>query len=252
MGMRRVLPTGANFLLLNGAQKLGLEVHGQFADFIEKHGSTFGNSQQSVLSLIGAGERAFDIAKQFALDQRRHQRTAIDRDERLVVERPGVMNGARHHFLAGAALAENQDGVGTVGGFGDDAVELLHLRRAADDSAVTLLGLELLAQHAVFTFELEVVGDALEQKLEFIDAEGFGHVLVSAILHGLDGRLHRAIAGHHDDEGFGTLGLDVAESLQAARARQTQIEQNGIDGLVLQKAVGMFGGIGDMGDEAQR
>ena len=218
MGMRRVLPTGTNLLFLNGPQEFGLEVDGQLADFVEKHGSAFGDGQKSVLGLIGAGERSFDVAEQFALNQRGHERAAIDGDERLVVEWSGVMNGARHHFLAGAALAENQHGMRTVGGFGDDAVELFHLGGAADDAAIALLGLELLAQHAVFAFQLEVVGDALEQKLEFVDTEGFGHVLVGAIFHGLHSGLHCAIAGNHDDESFGTLGLDMAESLQAARA----------------------------------
>src|SRR5271169_3006262 len=161
---------GANFLFLNGAQKFGLEVDGKLANFVKKHGSALGDRQQSVLSLIGAGERAFDIAEQLALDQRGHERAAVDGDERLVVERPGVVNRARHHFLAGAALSQNQDRVGTVGGFGDDAVELLHFRGTADDAAIALLGLELLAQHTVFSFQLEVIGYALQQELEFIDA----------------------------------------------------------------------------------
>ena len=145
-----------NFLFLNRAQEFGLEVDGKLADFVEKHSATFGDGEQSFLGLIGAGEGAFDIAEEFALDQRGHQRTAVDGDERLVVERSGVVNGARDHFFAGAAFAENQHRVGAVGGFGDDAVELLHLRGAADDAAVTLLGFELLAQHAVFGFQLEV------------------------------------------------------------------------------------------------
>ena len=71
------------------------------------------------------------------------------------------------------------------------------------------------------------------------------------MLHGLHGRLHRAVARHHDHESFGALGFDMAESLEAARAGQAQIEQNGVDALGLQQAIGMLGGIGDMGDEAQ-
>src|SRR5712691_5036294 len=33
----------ANFLFLNSSQKLGLQINGKFADFVEKHGSTFGD-----------------------------------------------------------------------------------------------------------------------------------------------------------------------------------------------------------------
>src|SRR5713101_5957974 len=59
-------PDRANFLFLNGAQNLSLEVDGKFADFIEKHSSTLRNGQQSVLGLIGPSERPLDIAKQLA------------------------------------------------------------------------------------------------------------------------------------------------------------------------------------------
>jgi hypothetical protein len=161
------------------------------------------------------------------------------------------MNRARHHFLSGAAFSENQHGMGAVRGFGDDAVELLHLGSAADEAAVALLGLQFLAQNAVFGLQLEVVGDALQQQLEFVNAEGFGDVFVGAVLHGLHRRLHRAVAGHDDHQGFRTLGLDLAESFQAACAGQAQIEQNGIDGLGLQQAKGVLGGIGDVGVEAE-
>src|ERR1700686_4987090 len=172
----------ANFFFLNGPQKLGLQVDRKFAHLVKKYGSTFGDGEQPVLGLIRARERAFDVAKQLAFDQRGHQRAAIDRDERFVMERPGVVNGARDHFLAGAALAQNQHRMGAVGGFGDNAVELLHFGRAADDSAVTLFGLKLLAQYAVFGFQLEVVRHPLQQELKFVDAEGFGDVVVRTIL----------------------------------------------------------------------
>ena len=152
---------GTNFFFLNGAQEFGLEVDGKLADFVEKNGSAFGDGEQSFLGLIGAGEGAFDIAEQFALNQRGDERAAVDGNKRLVVERSGVMNGARDHFLAGTAFSEDQHGMGAVGGLGDDAVKLLHLGSAADDAAVPLLGFELLAQHAVFGFQLEVIGDAL-------------------------------------------------------------------------------------------
>ena len=136
-------------------------------------------ASKSVLGLIGASERAFHVAKQLAFDQRGHERTAVDGNERLVVEWPGVMNRASYHFLAGTALAQNQHWVRTVGGLGDDAVELFHFRSATDDAAVALFRLELLAQHAVFGFKLEMIRYALQQQLQFIDAEGFGHVFVT-------------------------------------------------------------------------
>jgi hypothetical protein len=91
---------------------------------------------------------------QLALDQGRNQRAAVHRNKGLVAVRPGVVNRARHQLLAGAALAQNQHRVRAVRRLGDDAIKLLHLRRAANDRAEALLGLDLLAQDAVFAGEL--------------------------------------------------------------------------------------------------
>ena len=86
--------------------------------------------------------------------------------------------------------------------FGDDAVKLLDLRSAAHQATVTLPGLQLPAQHPVFGFQLEMVGDALQQQLEFVNTEGLGNVFVSALLHGLHCRLHRTVSSHDDDRSF--------------------------------------------------
>ena len=71
------------------------------------------------------------------------------------------------------------------------------------------------------------------------------------MLHGLHGRLHGAVAGHHDHESFRALRFDLAEGFEAAGAGQAEIKQNGVDALGLQHAIGMLGGIGDMGNETQ-
>ncbi len=97
-----------------------------------------------------------------------------------------------------------------------------------------------------------MVGDALQQQLEFVDVEGLGDVFVGAMLHGLQRRLHRAVAGHQDHQSLGTLRLDVAEGLQAVDAGEPQIEQNGVDAMGLQRAISLLGAVGDIGGEAQR
>ncbi|PYV72099.1 MAG: hypothetical protein DMG97_08980 [Acidobacteria bacterium] len=48
----------------------------------------------------------------------------------------------------------------TVSGLSNDPVEFVHFRCAADDAAESLPGPDLLAQHAVFCFELEMGRDA--------------------------------------------------------------------------------------------
>ena len=61
---------------------------------------------------------------------------------------PVGVDGARHQFLAGAALAQNQNRMGALGDFGEDAVELLHLAGAADHGAQPLREPQPLAQLA--------------------------------------------------------------------------------------------------------
>jgi hypothetical protein len=44
----------------------------------------------------------------------------------------------------------------------------------------------------------------------------------------------------------------AAKRVQAACAGQTQIEQDGVEGLCVEKPVSVFGGIGHRGGESQR
>ena len=37
-----------NLFFLNGAQQLGLKIHGEFSDFIQKHGAAFGDRKQAI------------------------------------------------------------------------------------------------------------------------------------------------------------------------------------------------------------
>ena len=92
---------------------------------------------------------------------------------------------------------------------GDDAVELLHLRRAADDGAEAFLALHLLAQDAVLAGELQVAEHAVQDQAQLFQVEGLGDVVVGALLHRLHRRLHAGVAGHDDDDRLRTPPLDL-------------------------------------------
>src|SRR5579863_400781 len=161
------------------------------------------------------------------------------------------MDGTSDHLFASATLAQNQDGMRAAGGFGNDAIELLHLGGAPDIKTITLPRLKFLAQHPVLSLEFEMVGNALQQDSEFVGAEWLGDVLVSAVLHRLHCRLHRAVAGDDDHERFRVLGLDPAQSFEAARARQAKIKEDGVDIVSLQQTVGVFRRVRDMSSETK-
>src|SRR5207247_3959707 len=98
---------GTDFLLLNSAQQLGLEINGKLSNLVEKYRAALGDCQQAIFGLHGSGKRSFYVAEEFAFDQGGDEGAAVHEDERLVGARSGEMNGARHHFLAGSAFPQN-------------------------------------------------------------------------------------------------------------------------------------------------
>ena len=241
-----------DFLLLNGAQQLGLQIHRQFAHFVEKHRAALGNRQQAFFGLHRAGKSSLHIAEELAFDEGGNERTTVHGNEWLVAVGTGEMDGARNDLFAGAALAEDQYGMVALGRLGDDPVEPFHLRRATDNPAEALFRFDLLPQNAVLTLQFQVAGDPFKKQLQFFYAEGLGHVVVGASFHRLHRRVHGAVAGHHDDHRIGTPLPDLAQSVEPSRPRQLQVQQHHVDALRLQLAIGVFGGIGDHAVEAER
>ena len=69
-----------------------------------------GNLEPPGLTRMRAGERAALTSKEFALDERRRQRSAVEGNELPCGPRAAAMNSPRHQFLAGARLTEQQHG----------------------------------------------------------------------------------------------------------------------------------------------
>jgi hypothetical protein len=86
---------------------------------------------------VGAGERAFAIAEQFAFQQVFRDRRAVLHDERLGAARAAIVNRARDDFLAGAGFAAQQHGVRAVQDFADQRMGLAHRRAFADQAIAT-------------------------------------------------------------------------------------------------------------------
>src|SRR5260221_4195073 len=80
--------------------------------------------QKAVLVAIGAGERAFFVAEEFALHQVFGNGAAVDGDELRLAARAAGMDQARGDFLAGA-------------GFAGDVYRRLAARQLADHVAGT-------------------------------------------------------------------------------------------------------------------
>src|SRR5580765_1570728 len=73
------------------------------------------------------------MAEQFAFEQVARNRGAVDCHERLVPARRVIVDGFGNEFLAGAALAQNQDRREGIDDLTDRFVDDLHARAGADD-----------------------------------------------------------------------------------------------------------------------
>src|SRR2546423_1853450 len=67
---------------LEHAQQLRLQLERQLADLVEEQRAAARALERAGAPAIGAGERALLVAEELALDQRRRQRCAVDREER--------------------------------------------------------------------------------------------------------------------------------------------------------------------------
>ena len=89
--------------LLEHAEQLGLQLDGDLAHLVEEERAAVGELEHAGAPLIRAGERAALVAEDLGLHQRGRDGGAVDGDERLLAPRGEVVDGARHHLLAGAA-----------------------------------------------------------------------------------------------------------------------------------------------------
>src|SRR5580658_3138233 len=53
----------ADFLFLQGAQQLGLQIERELADLVEKDGAALGRNQQTVFGAVGPGEGTLYVAE---------------------------------------------------------------------------------------------------------------------------------------------------------------------------------------------
>ena len=127
-----------HLVLLQHAQQLGLQLERHLADFVEKDDAARGSAEHAQAAAGGAGKRAFLVAEQLALGQRRGEGGAVDRDERLVAARTELVQQSGPDLFTGAGLAGDQDGTTDLGGAFDVAHNAADFRVRAEDPAIRL------------------------------------------------------------------------------------------------------------------
>jgi len=216
-----VAPHPLEHALLQHPQELDLHREGHVADLVEEQGAGLGHLEPPAAGADGPGERPLLVSEELTLQELGGDRPAVEGHEGLVAARGLVVDVARHHLLAGAGLAEDQDGRVGVRHLLDHPPHPPHRRAGAHQAAEELQGTGVAARVAV----LEVHVHLLQGVLEGLQAQRQGHPREDPL-----GQLPTRLAPglgrddqHHRDEAV--RGLDGAEALgelALARGRPQQ------------------------------
>ena len=232
------------FPALEHAQQLDLGLACQLPDLVEEQRAAIGQREEALAIVDRAGERAAHVAEQLALEQRGGQRAGIDAHHRPIRAQRGVMDGARHQLLAGAALARHQHR--RIGGRDllDGGLDALHGRARAHQVDAGLGG--------PGGARGEVMGAGIQrpahQGLDQEVVEGLAQEVVGALAH----RPHRGVpfgeGGHDHHEDVRMPAADLLEQHQPIHRLHAQVAEHQLDAAVLgERCQGLLavGGEGD-------
>ncbi len=94
--------------LLQNAQQFGLRGIRHLADLVQQKTASGSEFEAACAPIHRAGERAFLVPEDLALDQRFRNGCAVYADERLCLARAQLVQGAGYKFLSCSALAGDQ------------------------------------------------------------------------------------------------------------------------------------------------
>ena len=94
---------------LNRAQQFALELERNFADFVEEQRAAISGLKPPGAITHRAGEGAFHVPEELALEQLVRNRRAVHRDQRPLAAEASLVNAAGDDFLAGARLTQDED-----------------------------------------------------------------------------------------------------------------------------------------------
>ncbi len=220
----------AELALFQHAQQLGLGAGGHLADLVEQQRAALGQLEAAGAPLDRAGECAFFMAEDLALDQRLGNGRAVDGNKGVGLARAQVVERARHQFLAGAAFAGDEDGDVGGGDLLDETEDFAHGAGTADHGAEDAGFAEAAARHFKLDLGFALAGGVGQDGAQAGGVNRFLEEVVSAQLHGVDGQLNGAHGGedHHGEVRVESRAL-LSQLGQQADAIQTRHLQVGDD-----------------------
>jgi hypothetical protein len=126
-----------DFLVLENPQQFALQIEAGIADLVQKNGPAVGDLKKSGPGILGPGESAFDVAEQFAFDERIRNGRAVDGHEARRGPVAAVVNRPRDKLFAGTAFTMDED-IGADGGRPFDALNHVANTVGYTDQAIGL------------------------------------------------------------------------------------------------------------------
>jgi hypothetical protein len=179
--------------VLENPQHLRLESDGHLGDLVEEQRSPMCQLEAAGARRDRAGEGAFLVTEQLALEQPLRDGGGVDGDERAGAADAQVVDRARHQLLPGAALAgDDQRCVGRCHPL-DQVVHLAHRGAGADQRAETGAAVERRVEPLGGAPAGETCGDRVERRAQLVVVERLGEEVLGTELHRLDGLIDPAV-----------------------------------------------------------
>ncbi len=230
----------SHLAVLQGAQQLGLQGEGHFANLIQQQGAAVGLLEQASAVFAGAGIGAGGVAKELAFHQLAGDAAAVDDHIRSGLATALLVHGAGNQFLAGAAFALNKHRAIGVCHLADVLKQPPHHAALADD-AVKLLHCHDGAVALHFTAQAAIFQQAACREQEVVHFQRFGKKVVGALLQRLHGLLYRAKCGDDQHCRGRVQALRDGQQAQAVGAGQAQVADQQINIALLQQRLSCFG-----------
>src|SRR5262249_46402717 len=139
--------------LLEDAQQLDLDVHGQVPDLVEEQGAGVGELEAPEPAPLGPRESALLAAEGLALQDPLRERAAVERHERPLGAGAARVDGPGHQLLARARLAPDQHAGFGMGHPLDEIAYALHPGRAPDETRFAGSGAHGVAEDLVLALQ---------------------------------------------------------------------------------------------------
>src|SRR5262249_26991405 len=139
--------------LLKDAQELRLDIGTYLGELVQEERAAVRALEAAGTRTDRAGERAFLVAEELALEHARGERLQVDGDEGLSHAIAPVGGGARDELLASPALPLDQDRRAARGAPPHERQHLLAARALGDHGLRRIAARDLLAQPAVLALE---------------------------------------------------------------------------------------------------